>query len=374
MAETPGAGSHRRWSAVVVDDSAIIRGLVAKALESDPRIQVVGSVSDGSMAVEAARRNQPDILVLDIEMPVMNGLDAIKPILEASPRTRILMSSTLTTAGAEATIRALSLGAADFVAKPSTMRSGQAYLQFKTELLEKAKAICGISGRPPEGMIESRSLVSPPGPRPETPVTLRPLPTGIFGKFSVVCIGSSTGGPQALFELVKAIAHPGMPPILITQHMPTTFIPILAEHIASKAGVVCSVARDGDPIFPGRVYVAPGDHHMLVEMMDGVPAIRVSDAPPENFCRPAVDPMLRSAAQVFGGRVLACILTGMGHDGLAGCRIVANEGGIIVAQDEATSVVWGMPGAVAKAGVANAVLPLKDLGPYIVNVTLGRHA
>jgi two-component system chemotaxis response regulator CheB len=193
-------------------------------------------------------------------------------------------------------------------------------------------------------------------------------------KPKLLAIGSSTGGPEALFTLVQHLG-PAMPiPVVLTQHMPAGFTPILAEHITRLGGLPCTEAKDGDAILPGRILLAPGDKHLLVRRHAGGLLVQLSDTPPENFCRPSIDPMLRSACEAVSGRVLVAMLTGMGHDGLAGARTIIEAGGTLVAQDEASSVVWGMPGAVAKAGLAHAILPLPEMGAKLMSLIAGRPA
>jgi two-component system chemotaxis response regulator CheB len=357
---------------MVVDDSAVIRGLLARTLEGDPAIRVVASAGDGAMAVNALARTPVDVIVLDIEMPVMDGIAAIPKLLEVDPAVKIVMASTLTLRGAEVSLKAMSLGAADYVPKPTTTREIGGADGFKRDLVEKVRTLGAAAraagaGRRAGGV--ARPLPRPaPAPRAPTPTgsrafTLRPMPPGPW-RADVIAVGSSTGGPQALFEVLQHLKG-AQQPILITQHMPATFTTILAEHIQRQCGIACAEAKDGEPLAGGRAYVAPGDFHMLVTTRNGMPHASLTKDPPENFCRPAVDPMLRSVVQHWGRRVLACVLTGMGQDGMRGCGAVAEAGGVVVAQDEATSVVWGMPGAVATAGHANAVLPVKEIGPHL---------
>ncbi|AWK89216.1 protein-glutamate methylesterase/protein-glutamine glutaminase [Azospirillum thermophilum] len=356
---------------MVVDDSAVIRGLLTRALEGDPDIRVVTSVGDGQMAVNALQRNSIDVIVLDIEMPVMDGLTAIPKLLAVAPQVKIIMASTLTLRGADISIRCLSAGAADYIPKPTSTREIGGAEDFKRELVSKVKVLGAAARRAgSRSRGEIRPLTPAPVPaafkREQGPVTLRPAPAGLPVKPDIIAIGSSTGGPQALFEVLSHMKDGVTQPILITQHMPATFTTILAEHISRQCGIDAREAKDGEPIVSGRCYIAPGDFHMLVTQRAGTNTVQLTKDPPENFCRPAVDPMMRSIVRAYGGRkILACILTGMGQDGLKGCTDVVNAGGTLIAQDEASSVVWGMPGAVANAGICSAVLPLKEIGPYI---------
>lgn len=368
VAPAPAPGGSIR--AMVVDDSAVIRGLIARLLESDPEIVVVGTAANGEMALAMLGRTAVDVIVLDIEMPVMDGLTALPLLLRAAPDARIIMASTLTKRNAEISIKALSAGAADYVAKPTTTKEIQATQEFRHELLAKVKAL-GANGRRRRRETGDVGRVGTPhrtavdlatkhGTKRE--FRLRPATQR---RPELIAIGSSTGGPQALMSTLASLPVSIDMPILITQHMPATFTSILAEHLARATGRPAAEASEGEPVKPGRIYVAPGDFHMTVAAEPGRRAIRLNKGPPENFCRPAVDPMFRSLARAYGAGVLGIILTGMGSDGALGARAVVDAGGIVIAQDEATSVVWGMPGAAAAAGVCSAVLPLPDIANYI---------
>jgi len=381
---------------MVVDDSAVIRGLLTRSLEGDPEVKVVASVANGQMAINTLQRQMIDVIVLDIEMPVLDGLSALPHLLNVDPNVKIVMASTLTAKNADISLRALKAGAADYIPKPSSTRELTSADDFKRELTEKVKAL-GMAARKadprkgapaasatpggssvprpaPVGNVApttSFTLATPIRPKPEPgPVTLRPLPDF---RPDILAIGSSTGGPQALFEVLSHLKDVKQP-ILITQHMPATFTTILAEHITRQCGVQCAEAKEGEVIVGGRAYVAPGDFHMLVVQKNGQNCLTLTKDPPENFCRPAVDPMLRSIVRAYGKRVLVTILTGMGHDGQRGSEVVVQAGGAVLGQDEPSSVVWGMPGAVANAGLCSAVLPLKEIGPYIRKIALRQAA
>ena len=369
----PGIRSAAPFRIMVVDDSAVIRGLLTRSLEADPDLAVVASVGDGQQALNALQRHDIEIVILDIEMPVMDGLTALPKLIAIKPGLPVLIASTLTRRGATVSLKALSLGAADYVTKPGSSALTTAE-DFKRELVGKVKGLAQARrqsrGEPMPSPAPRRSGESAPAPAPgpiirSGEIRLRPMPAD---RPDVVAIGSSTGGPQALFRLLKSFA--GMKqPVLITQHMPATFTTILAEHIVRLTGLAAAEAVDGEPIAASRVYIAPGDYHMIVEAQGAnEPRLRLSKGPPENFCRPSVDPMLRSLAQVYGKRVLCAILTGMGSDGLKGGQVLVAAGAAVVAQDEKTSIVWGMPGAVATAGLCSAVLPIDDLGPFIVRI------
>jgi two-component system chemotaxis response regulator CheB len=366
---------------MICDDSAVVRGLVTRILEEDPGIQVVSSVGNGQMALSAIERNDVDVVLLDIEMPVMDGLTALPKLLQADPGVRIIMQSTLTLKGADVSLRAMEMGAADYIPKPTSTRDLAGGMDFKTELLSKVKALGQARRRDPRR--PQRPGVVPAAARPlaapthRAPVPLHPGPIILRNQAAeppdIIAIGSSTGGPQALFSVLGIMrAGTVRQPILITQHMPATFTTILAEHISRVSGWEAREAQDNEAIRPGRVYIAPGDFHMLVEVKGAEKILRLSKAPPENFCRPAVDPMLRSIAAAYGKRVVACILTGMGSDGAKGGQTVVSAGGTVIAQDEATSVVWGMPGAAAAAGICSAVLPLPEIAPWIMKLAARR--
>ncbi len=337
---------------MICDDSAAIRGAIARMLDAEPGIQVVAKVANGQQAIDELKRSRVDVLVLDIEMPVMDGLAALPLLLKADPGLRVVMASTLTTRGAEIAMRALRLGAADYVPKPTSLSQNNDDA-FRRDLIGKVK-----------GLFRLRHRAANPAPaRP--PATTRGLPV-LAPK--ILAIGSSTGGPQALFAVVPGLGKALPVPVVLTQHMPPTFTPILADHIARLGGMPCAEAKDGEPLLDGRIYLAPGDRHLLIEGEAGAYRARLSTDPPENFCRPSVDPMLRSAVRATGGRVLIAMLTGMGQDGLAGTRLAIEQGGAAIAQDEATSVVWGMPGAIASAGLCHAVLPLPKIAPKILEI------
>jgi len=342
---------------MLCDDSAVIRGAIARMLEADPAVRVVARAGNGQAAVDELRRTPVDVLVLDIEMPVMDGMTALPLLLRADPGLKVIMASTLTTSGADIALRALRLGAADYLPKPSSIGTA-GNETFRRELLAKVKGLARL---------RQRALHPVPSqPVPEAPAAqLRPAPRT---QPRLLAVGSSTGGPQALFTLVQGLGRALPVPVVLTQHMPATFTPILADHLAKLGGAPCAEARDGDMLRAGHILLAPGDRHLLVETAGTGLRVRLSDGPPENYCRPSVDPMLRSAAAACGGRVLVAMLTGMGRDGLDGTRCVVEAGGAAVAQDEATSVVWGMPGAIAQAGLCHAVLPLPRIAPKLLDL------
>ena len=347
----PGRTNQARVRVMVCDDSMVIRSAISAILCASNEIEVVARVPNGRAAVDALRVHDVDVVVLDIEMPVMDGLTALPLLLAASPGIAVIMASTLTTRGAETSMRALRLGAADTMPKPSALTLAQDQ-NFAPELVAKVLGLARLRRARASGSARPAEIAV-------AGLQLRPQPTAAP---LLLAIGSSTGGPNALFELVRSL-RPGLGvPVVITQHMPPAFTRFLAEHIDKLGVLPCAEAQDGEPILPGRILLAPGGLHLLVRRRAGQLCVKLSNGPAENFCRPSVDAMLRSASEAMDGRVLVAMLTGMGQDGLAGAKQVVQDGGSVVAQDEATSVVWGMPGAVARAGLACAILPLPQLG------------
>jgi len=359
---TPSPPVAEAVRVMLCDDSATARSILARLLESEPGIRVVHRAADGQAALAALAEARPDVVLLDLEMPVMDGMTALPLILKAAPRTAVIVASALTQRGAKAAIAALAAGAVDYVPKPQSSAGGAADPAFRTELITKVRGWARMKRR--EGARPARPTPAPPQPRPAA----RPGPVA---RPAMVAIGCSTGGPQALAALLKRL--PRLPvPMVVVQHMPAGFTAMLAEHLDRLGTLRCAEAKDGEALLPGRVFLAPGDRHLLVESAASGLRARITTDPPENFCRPAVDPMLRSAVRATGGRVLAVILTGMGHDGLEGCRAVAAAGGQVLAQDEASSVVWGMPGAVARAGLSSWLAPPEALAERIAAIAAER--
>ena len=365
--------TESKTTVVIIDDSSVIRSALAKIIDTDPNIEIIGSGANGSIAISMARTKQPDIMLLDVEMPVMDGLTAIPGILESSPSTKIIMCSSLTAKGADTSIRAMSLGAVDCLVKPSSAQETGPDSEFHKNLLELVKTLGGLSStdstKPTKRFFQSQGQNTTPSPVEnlealEKDYTLKDEKLVYKGKPHIVAIGSSTGGPQALFTVLKSVGKIDLP-IVITQHMPATFTKILADHIKQQANIPAHEGEDGMLVEPGHVYVAPGDRHMLFEQDSAQLKIKLDDGPQENFCKPAVDPMLRSLIEIFDQKILCTILTGMGHDGLLGARTLSEKGGRVIAQDKKTSVVWGMPGAVAMDGICSAILPLDDIGAAI---------
>jgi two-component system chemotaxis response regulator CheB len=460
---------------IVVDDSASIRKAMSSLLECQPDFRVVGSAVDGQHALrlvahQALKGHAAEIILLDIEMPVMDGLTALPQLLTIEPAPKIIMASTLTKRGASASLRALTLGASDYLCKPSVAADFQGS-SFAKEVVEKVR-IWGNAARKQVQTIdqhafakvptnassnsgaiatrnqfatagkatsETRQALSSINPnelttrpyrsvnipinhhdvkignktRPYNEVREKPKQTGIRSslmeqsaavnsasadmrsgsisgedilcqrgvpsakirkacqrdkKISALAIGGSTGAPQALHKILSSLRELRSVPIFITQHMPPAFTTIFAEQIAKSSEKPCAEAQNGQLVQSDSIYVAPGDYHMIITYDGGKPVLAVNQAPAENFCRPAVDPMFRSLADVYGSGLLAVVLTGMGHDGLKGCEAIASKNGTIIVQDENSSIVWGMPGSVAKAGLANAILPLDEIASSILSI------
>ncbi|HRQ61396.1 MAG TPA: chemotaxis response regulator protein-glutamate methylesterase [Alphaproteobacteria bacterium] len=346
---------------MLVDDSAVIRGGLTALLENDPALKVVASVSNGQSGVDMAGMHKPDIIILDIEMPVMDGLTALPQILQKSPSSKVMMFSTLTERGAQVSMKALSLGAVECLVKPGP---GEAKIgsDFHKTLIDKIKHIGGVTTTAaPQASTTAAPLKSFNAPQS---FTLRNNPMDYKGKPAILAIGSSTGGPQALFTVLKHLTGLTIP-IVITQHMPATFTKILAQHITQQTGLPTFEGEDGMRVEPGKAYVAPGGYHMIFDQDEHGTFIKIDNGPQENFCKPAVDPMLRSLLPIYGRKILCAILTGMGSDGQKGAQMLVDSHARVIAQDQASSVVWGVPGAVSMAGLCSSVLPLNEIGPYL---------
>ncbi len=359
-----------RIRVLVVDDSPIMRKLITQALSADREILVVGTASNGKEALEKAPRLRPDVITLDIEMPVMDGLTALERLRRVYPKARVIMFSSLTEKGAKETIKALSLGAFDFVTKPSTRSLTESIKKIREELIPKIK-----SAVPRAPAVVRRPAVAPrpaPTPRPAAP-TRRVVPTlSLPGRFEVVAIGVSTGGPKALSEIIPKLPGNFPVPILIVQHMPPIFTTQLAERLDQLSALKVVEGKEGMPLAPGKVFIAPGDYHMEVRERGPARVVHIHKGPPENSCRPAVDVLFRSVAKVFGRKSVGIVLTGMGQDGLAGAKLMKEKGALIVAQDEATCVVYGMPRAIVEAGLADYVLPLPEIPNFLQKLFLNK--
>jgi len=343
---------------LVVDDSPTIRRLITMALREDREIDVVGVAVNGLEAIARVDELAPDVVTLDIEMPELDGLGALRRIRVSHPRLPVIMFSTLTQRGAITTLEALSLGASDYVTKPSNTGSvAESIESVRSQLVPKIKALAGVR----------RVLAAePPKTRPLAAETVRPP--------EVLVIGASTGGPDALSRLLSELPADLGVPVLVVQHMPPVFTAMLAERLDRVCPLAVTEATDDAVLLPGMVVIAPGDHHLRLGRTAGVLRTHLDQGPQENFCRPAVDTLFRSVHETVGGRAVAVVLTGMGQDGTAGCGLLARSGARIVVQDEATSVVWGMPGAVAHAGLAHEVLPLERIAARLTTLVRLRRA
>ncbi len=372
---------------MVVDDSVVIRGLISRWLSAEPDMVVAASLRTGLEAVNQLERINPDVAVLDIEMPELDGISALPKMLAKKRDLVIIMASTLTRRNAEISFKALSLGAADYIPKPESTREQGAADIFRHDLIQKIRHLGArlrrratpATASPPlapsldrPGEHAARPAPAPCPHAPAAPITRRAFS---LQTPRVLLIGSSTGGPQALMTLVAELG-PVIDrfPVLITQHMPPTFTTILAEHLARSSRHPAHEAVDGEVVKPGQIYLAPGGRHMRVARHGTEAVIALDDGPPVNFCKPAVDPLFTSAIDIWQGHIMAAILTGMGSDGMRGGKEIVAAGGSVIAQDEATSVVWGMPGAAAHAGICAAILPLKEIAPKLVRLFAGERS
>lgn len=337
---------------LVVDDSVVIRRLVCHALEEVPELQVVGVAANGRVALSRIPQLNPDVITLDIEMPEMDGLEMLRELRRADRATPVVMFSTMTERGASATLEALSLGADDYVTKASNAGSLDISLaNLRQELVPKIRQFFSTC----------KSGVDTPEPAPQ-----RLVPNPSRASRRAVAIGVSTGGPAALASIVPQFPADFPLPVYVVQHMPPLFTGLLAERLDRLTPLTVMEGTDGEMPLPGRIYIAPGDRHMRISNSACGPVIALDQGPPLNSCRPAVDALFGSLAQVYGEAVVAAVLTGMGHDGMSGAQQLAARGAYILAQDEDTSVVWGMPGSVIHAGVANEILPLGSIVPTIL--------
>lgn len=336
---------------LLVDDSAVVRRLIAAALVKATDLDVVGTAPDGQAALDRLAELRPDVVLLDLEMPVLDGLQTLVALRKAHPRLPVIMFSRFTQKGVEATVHALTLGADDYVPKPGDgLEVGTCVEQL---LIPKIRLLATKSATREQ---------------PALPVARTPAPPSRLGlqRVDVVAIGTSTGGPNALAEVFTAFPAAWSVPIVLVQHMPPEFTTRLAERLTDKSKLTIREAKDGDPLDAAQAWVAPGNYHLTLKRENRAVRLALNQDPPVNSCRPAVDVLFRSAAELYGPGVLAVVLTGMGQDGLRGCEAVRAAGGQVIVQDQVTSVVWSMPGAVAQAGLAHQVLPLDRVGPEIV--------
>ncbi|HEV7823464.1 MAG TPA: chemotaxis response regulator protein-glutamate methylesterase [Mycobacteriales bacterium] len=341
-------------SVLVVDDSVVIRRLVTDALQAEPDIRVVGTAPNGKVALAKIQQLAPDIVTLDIEMPEMDGLTTIKEIRKTHAKLPVIMFSTLSVSGGAATLEALSSGASDYVTKPANVGSvRESMASVREQLIPRIRALTG--------------RVAPAAQRAASrPVKVAVAPAGPPKQIDLLAVGCSTGGPEALTNVLTRMPADLPVPVVVVQHMPPVFTRLFAERLDRASKLHVTEAVDGVTLQPGHVYIAPGDRHLEVVRQGTLARTRLHDGPPECFCRPAVDVLFRSVAAAYKGSALGLVLTGMGQDGKRGSESLREAGSRIVVQDEATSVVWGMPGAVAGAGLAEAVLPLDQIGSAVL--------
>ncbi|WP_230530926.1 protein-glutamate methylesterase/protein-glutamine glutaminase [Microvirga roseola] len=336
---------------MIVDDSVVIRGLMARWLKEVDGFDVVTTAANGRIALDSINRYEPDIVLLDLEMPEMDGVEALPLLLKRRPGLKVIVVSTLTRRNAEISLKCLSLGAVDYLAKPDSSRQMTTAEDFRRDLVERLRAHAGARARTVRPVATSV-------PRPAVrPVASRP---------QYLLIGASTGGPRAIEQVLMGLGPALLKvPVLIVQHMPPMFTAVFAEHLRAQFRVRACEPEDGAPLSPGTVFIAPGGRHMGLAASPAGPVIRLDDSPPVSFCRPAVDVLFRDAAAVLGNSAIAAVLTGMGSDGTQGARYLVQAGAAVIVQDEATSTVWGMPGSIAKAGIAQDILPLDMIGPAL---------
>ncbi|GJD34484.1 chemotaxis-specific protein-glutamate methyltransferase CheB [Methylobacterium aerolatum] len=382
IAPSPGGAAAPPVKVLIADDSAVVRGLVARWI-TEAGFQLVGTASNGKIAVEMLIRHDPDVVLLDIDMPELDGTEALPKMLAASPALQVVMMSTLTTRNADISLKCLALGAVDYIAKPESNRGVTTSDAFRTDLIERVRVFGAARVRrrpaplsPAPSPAPAASPAAPAAQKPAAPaIRLRPRArSGIVPR--VLLIGSSTGGPKAVNETLAGIGAAALRrvPTLIVQHMPPVFTAVFAEHISAKVGLPAAEGKMDERLEPGRIYVAPGGRHMGLAQAAGGPVIKLNDGPQVNFCRPAVDVLFKDAAAIFGAATASVILTGMGSDGTNGARALVEAGGPVLAQDEASSTVWGMPGSVARAGLAEAILPLSEIGPALRALITGQAA
>ncbi len=335
---------------LVVDDAVVIRKIISETVNRDPGLEVVGLASNGKIALQKIPQVNPDIVILDVEMPEMNGLETIRELRKTYAKLPVIMFSTLTGKGTVTTIEALTAGASDYVCKPANVGNVTESIQrLESELIPKIKHLCP-------------GAVVPAPPRlPKAAAYLPSQRTDGLQPVEILAVGTSTGGPNALAEMFKGFARDFPVPIVVVQHMPPMFTALLAERLSASTPVKFVEGQAGMPVLPGQGYIAPGGKHMVIVRFNGKPVLQLNEEPPENSCRPAVDVLFRSVVAAYGAGTLGVILTGMGYDGLRGCQLIRERQGQIIAQDRESSVVWGMPGAVAEAGLADTVVPLSQV-------------
>jgi two-component system chemotaxis response regulator CheB len=349
---------------LIVDDAVVIRRIVTDVLSGDPEIEVAGAAANGKIALAKIPQVNPDLVTLDVEMPEMDGLQTLRAIRKLYPRLPVVMFSTLTARGASSALDALAAGANDYVTKPSNVGNVQIAMQrIREELIPKIKGLCAKAVVP----APARKVV-----RPALPKTSTPAAPPAAGRVEMVVVGISTGGPNALAEMIPGLPGDLPVPVLVVQHMPPVFTRVLAERLNQKSRIAVKEAQNGDEVKAANVYIAPGDYHMTLRRSGTRLLIVLNQGVPENSCRPAADVLFRSAAAIAGASTLGVVMTGMGQDGFHGSQEIHDAGGSIIAQDEASSVVWGMPGTVARSGLASQVMPLAEIAANITRRVMER--
>jgi two-component system, chemotaxis family, protein-glutamate methylesterase/glutaminase len=370
----PGA----RIKVLIVDDSAVVRGFLRHWLSESEHVEIIGTASNGSAALDIIKRTPPDVIVLDIEMPHMDGLEALPHIKRMVPEARIIVSSHLTQKAAALALRCLELGATDVMSKPSFVEDPTSLAQFKHDLCTKVCGVVGLTSTPKPA--EPVAETAPGKPKPpaailDFPRSVGKAPAKARETVRAIIIGASTGGPIALMNLLTQLVPViERVPVIIAQHMPPVFTSVLADHLAVAVAMPVAEAIDGEPVLPGRIYLAPGGKHLVIEHAAGTPRLRIDDGPAVRFARPSIDMLFSSAAKVYGAGSLGIVLTGMGSDGVYGARDIADVGGSIMVQDEASSIVWGMPSAVIKAGIVPEGLSIPRIAEATHQAVLGRRA
>jgi len=363
-----------RIRVLIVDDSVVIRRLLTDCLAGDPDIEVAGTAASGRIGLAKITQVNPDVVTLDMEMPEMDGIQTLIELRKQYPKLPVIMFSTLTERGAASTLDALTHGASDYVTKPANVGSVQTALQrVREQLIPKIKALCPRHmPEPPPPRVRERTPVA--SAAPGAPAKIAPARSAVPRDIELVTIGVSTGGPNALAAVMAALPAELRVPIVVVQHMPPMFTKLLADRLSAGSPLTIREAAGGETLAPGQVWIAPGDHHMVVARTAAGVKLKLNQGPPENSCRPAVDVLFRSVAEIYGPSAAAVVLTGMGQDGLIGASWIKERGGTVLAQDEASSVVWGMPGYVVRAGLADRVLPLGEVAPAIVDLASPRTA
>jgi two-component system chemotaxis response regulator CheB len=378
--------AERQIRVMIVDDAVVARSMMTRWIDAEPDMMIAASARSGREALDRIEATDPDVVLLDVDMPELDGITALPLLLRKQRDLVVIMVSTLTRRSAELSLRALSLGATDYIPKPETTYEAMTSAAFRRELIDKVRNLGRkrvIAREPAPPLVPDEPASAKPATqhrvaeraprRPErVQIALRPFSSALP---RALLIGSSTGGPQALSTVIEKLpAAIDRAPVLITQHMPPMFTTVLAEHLSRVSGRGAHEADDGEPVLAGGIYVAPGGRHMRVVRDGELVKIALDDEPPINFCKPSVDPLFASAAEVWGPSALALILTGMGSDGTKGAAEIVAAGGSVIAQDEATSVVWGMPRSVAQAGLCSAVLPLNQIAGKILSLLVGGRA